>query len=247
MVEEVVDWRRRRTGDPCMILAHRGGTGSWRENTTEAFSKALSLGADGVELDVRRTADGRIVVHHDPEIAGVGLIHTLSARELPEWVPGLDQALEACAGAVVNVEVKNSPLEPGFDPEETVASEVAAAVEATSPRADGGPRRVIVSSFWPASLVAVRRRCASVATGLLVHPSLEAAAAADQALQMGCVSLHLFHSQVTPALVTTVHGRGLAAAAWTVNEAADLAAMDGAAVDIVITDRVAGARAALGR
>src|SRR5471032_1443931 len=113
MVEEVDGWPRRRGTDPVMLLAHRGGRGPWRENTLEAFAGALRLGADGVELDVRRTSDGRLVVHHDAEITGVGAIHSLRASELPPWVPGLDEALATCAGATVNVEVKNAPVEPG--------------------------------------------------------------------------------------------------------------------------------------
>ena len=58
------------------------------ENTLEAFVRARRLGADGVELDVRRTADGALVVHHDPEIAGVGAGRTSwPPAELPAWVP----------------------------------------------------------------------------------------------------------------------------------------------------------------
>src|ERR1700689_4167004 len=136
-----------------MVLAHRGGDGPWRENSLEAFAGALEAGADGVEPDARRTADGRLVVHHDAEIAGLGPLHSLKADQLPAWLPGLDQALAGCAGAVVNVEIKNTPLEPGFDPQETLAVGVGAAVRPATP----GPARVIVSSFWPANLQAVRQ------------------------------------------------------------------------------------------
>ena len=98
MVDEVVRWPRRADDDaPVLVLAHRGGEGPWRENTLAAFAGALAGGADGVELDVRRTADGRLVIHHDAEIEGVGAIHGLRAEELPDWVPGLDEALAASA------------------------------------------------------------------------------------------------------------------------------------------------------
>jgi glycerophosphoryl diester phosphodiesterase len=245
MIEEGVRWPRRRAGEPVTLLAHRGGMGPWRENTLEAFVGALSLGADGVELDVRRSADGRLVVHHDAEIAGVGPVHALTARQLPSWVPGLDEALAACAGAVVNVEIKNSPLEAGFDPVETVAAEVVRTLAAPpGPRA---PAHVIVSSFWPESLAAVRVAGPEVATGLLVHPSLDAVEAFGQARELGCVALHPFHSQATGALVARVHDGGLGVAVWTVNDAEDLAAAAAAGVDVVISDRVAEARTALGR
>src|SRR5262245_27865170 len=48
------------------IIAHRGASREAPENTLAAFARALELGADGIELDVHRTADGAIVVHHDP-------------------------------------------------------------------------------------------------------------------------------------------------------------------------------------
>src|SRR5580658_2392570 len=112
MVDEVGSWLRRRENGPVALLAHRGGTGPWRENTLEALAGALQLGADGVELDVRRTSDGRLVVVHDAEIPGTGAVHDRRADELPAWVPGLEEALETCAGAIVNVEVKNAPVEP---------------------------------------------------------------------------------------------------------------------------------------
>ena len=80
-------WPRRHPDGPVMVLAHRGGAGPWRENSLEAFSVALALGADGVELDVRRSADGELVVHHDAEVPGSGLIHERRRDQLPAWVP----------------------------------------------------------------------------------------------------------------------------------------------------------------
>ncbi|HEY7946216.1 MAG TPA: glycerophosphodiester phosphodiesterase [Acidimicrobiales bacterium] len=245
MIEETSGWPRRGPHDPVLLLAHRGGSGPWRENTLEAFAGGLRLGADGVELDVRRTSDGVLVVHHDAEIDGVGAIHTLPARALPRWVPRLDQALAACAGAVVNVEIKNAPVEPGFNPGEAVAAEVAADLAGRAGHRDGSPAHVIVSSFWPASLVTVHEVAPGIPIGLLVHPALDATEAARQATDMGCRALHPFHAQASPALVELVHGLGMAVSVWTVNEPADLAAVAAAGVDVVISDRVTDARASL--
>jgi glycerophosphoryl diester phosphodiesterase len=248
MVNEVgTHWPRRGDDQPLTLLAHRGGTGPWRENTLDAFAGALRLGADGVELDVRRTADGRLVVHHDVEIAGLGAIHDLRAGQLPDWVPGLDEALDTCAGAAVNVEIKNAPVEPGFDPHETVAAEVTAALAASGGGRGRSPEHLIVSSFWPATLAAVRASGSEVATGLLVHPSLDAALAAEQAVALGCVALHPFHSRATAALVGLVHGLGMSVVVWTVNEPPEVVAVAAAGVDVVISDRVSDSLAALGR
>jgi glycerophosphoryl diester phosphodiesterase len=248
MEEVPCRWPRRMKDEPIGVLAHRGGTGPWRENTLEAFAGALGLGADGVELDVRRTADGRLVVHHDPEIVGTGVIRRLEASELPDWVPGLDEALAVCAGSIVNVEIKNSPIEAGSDPPEIVAAEVVSTLSGAGIGDGGkGPAHVIVSSFWPANLAAVRTVDPQVATGLLVHPSLDASEAAREAEALGCGALNPFHSQVTPALVDLVHRSAMALVVWTVNEPDDLATMVAAGVDAVISDRVTEARRALGR
>ena len=115
---------------PLFVLAHRGGRGpsaaGVRENSLAAFHQAMREGADGVELDVRRTADGELVVVHDTEIPGVGPVHSARTGDLPGWLPTLAAALDACGDAIVDIEVKNAPTEPGFDPEQRVAREVVA-------------------------------------------------------------------------------------------------------------------------
>jgi glycerophosphoryl diester phosphodiesterase len=227
------------------VLAHRGGAGPWRENTLEAFAGAVRLGADGVELDVRRSADGRLVVHHDAVVPGCGPVHATAACDLPPWVPGLDEALAVCAGVTVNVEIKNSPGDPGYDPDEAVAGTVVVAI--TSALAHPPPAHLIVSSFSPFTLAAVRGVGPEVPRGLLVHPSIEATTAADRAAELECAALHPFFAQVTPALVAVAHDRGMGVMAWTVNEPQDLVAMAEAGVDGVISDRVPEALRALGR
>ena len=62
--------RRSSAGDPSrqgriQVIGHRGAAGLAPENTLAAFEKALALGVDGLEMDVRLTADGEVVVHHD--------------------------------------------------------------------------------------------------------------------------------------------------------------------------------------
>ena len=64
------------------------------------------------------TSDGALAVHHDPAVPGVGPLAELAAADLPPSVPLLGAALDACAGMVVNIEIKNLPGEPGFDPED---------------------------------------------------------------------------------------------------------------------------------
>lgn len=222
------------------VQAHRGSPDPERgvgENTVAAFERARRLGADGVELDVRLTADGTLAVHHDPVIAGVGPVHELAAADLPAHVPLLAEALETCAGMRVNIEVKNLPIEPAFDPSDRCAREVVTLVGAAGLEAS-----VIVSSFWGDALAAVREADADLATGLLVVPAFDVATAVSAAIDLGCAAIHLPIGLVTPATVAAAHDAGLAVAAWTV---ADRAVLDGvlaAGVDTVVTDDVAMAR-----
>jgi glycerophosphoryl diester phosphodiesterase len=240
------DWRRH-PGEAPRVLAHRGGRGPWNENSLEAFSGALSAGADGVELDVRRSADGELVVHHDAEIPGAGLIHKLRRHQLPEWVPTLGGALVTCAGALVNVEIKNIPVDPGYDPGNRVSADVAAVLADAGAGGPLRPSHVMVSSFWPGALAAVAHAGGTAALGLLVHPSLDLLSALDIAVDLGCVAVNPHHSQVNAELVGRAHALDLAVVTWTVNTPDELDSVVDAGADVVITDSVADTVAHLGR
>jgi len=225
------------------VQAHRGSPdpdSGIRENTLEAFARARALGADGVELDVRLTADGGLAVHHDPVIEGVGAIHQLATADLPSHVPLLADALLACAGMIVNIEVKNLPTEPGFDPAERCATDVVDLVEEL-----GAQESVIVSSFWPGALATVRASGSGLRTGLLVISSSDPASAVVGAAELGCAAVHLPVVLVTPAAVTGAHDAGLAVAAWTVIDRTSLVSVVAAGVDTIVTDDVVIAREVL--
>jgi len=225
------------------VHAHRGSpdpaTGI-AENTVEAFLRAGRLGADGVELDVRLTADGALAVHHDPELPGLGPVAGLRVRDLPDHVPLLGAALDACGELTVNIEIKNLPTEPGHDPDERAAHLVAGLLTET-----GREHRVVVSSFWPGSLDALRSAAPTVPVGLLVATWFDPVDALARATTAGYQAIHLHESLVGAALVEEAHRTGLSVAAWTVNGAGPVRAAAAAGVDTVITDDVASALGAL--
>jgi glycerophosphoryl diester phosphodiesterase len=228
---------------PVGVYAHRGspdpatGTG---ENTLLAFERAGRLGADGVELDVRLTADGAMAVCHDAVVVGVGPIAEAQSAKLPGHVPLLPAALDACRGMTVNIEIKNLPGEPAFDPGERLAHGVAELVG----EAGRGPS-VIVSSFWPGTLQALEEY-PDVPTGFLVTgwPDPEACVAA--AAGLGCRAVHPHLTMLSTRLVHEAHAAGLAVATWTANDRAALLAAKSAGVDTVITDDVSLARSVVG-
>ncbi len=88
------------------VSAHRGGTERAAPATWEAYQDALASGAEYVEFDVRRTADGALVVHHDARVGGTGpLLSTLTRAELDARaghpVPLVDDVMELIAGRLV--------------------------------------------------------------------------------------------------------------------------------------------------
>lgn len=104
-----------RSGKP-RILAHRGASGVQVENSLAAFREAIRLGADGVELDVHSSADGELIVHHDPELPGLGAIPNAKSGAIRalrlsngEPIPTLSEALAVLAGMEVWIELKTLP------------------------------------------------------------------------------------------------------------------------------------------
>src|SRR5207249_2923525 len=107
------------------VVAHRGASATYPENTLESFEGAVESGADVVELDVRMTADGALVILHDADLSiatdGTGFVHERTLQEVKRLdagvrlgrraeVPTLEEVLTALSGRVgVNLEIKNLP------------------------------------------------------------------------------------------------------------------------------------------
>jgi glycerophosphoryl diester phosphodiesterase len=215
------------------VFAHRGATEGFTENTLEAFAEAKRLGADGVELDVRLTADGALAVHHDPLVPGLGPLAALTVPELPGHIPLLIDALAVCEGMVVNVEIKNEPGQPGHDPRETVAALTAAAIAEV-----GWVDRVIVSSFQASTLRAVQVADGRLPLGVLWPFLTDVEAGLDLAVAEGWSAVHPFVPDATPKLVEQAQAAGLAVNVWTVNGRQDLSMLVELGVEAVITDRL---------
>jgi glycerophosphoryl diester phosphodiesterase len=208
----------------------------------------VALGADGVELDVRRAADGALVLHHDPEVGGGDRIAGATAAGLrashPE-IPTLAEALDECAGVLVNVEIKNLPWESDFDPDERTADAVVELLEAR-----GGRDDVLVSSFHLATIDRVRATGTNVPTGLLTIGRANLPLLLDLAAERGHAAIHPDRRAVSrrhaESVVADAHERGLQVNVWTVNAAATITRLADAGVDGLITDVPDVARRALG-
>jgi len=194
-----------------LIIAHRGASRAEPENTLAAFRRAARDGADGVELDVRRTADDCLVVHHDAALGDGRVVRATPSTDLPVSVPGLSAALDACDGMFVNIEIKNDPDEPDFDPTEWIAHRVAAELASR-----GTGRRWLISSFRSETLAVYRRLVPSVATAWLIDRPTDTAI--ERAAVEGHVAIHPRATLVTFDSVRAAHATGLAVNTWTCDD-----------------------------
>lgn len=222
-----------------LVIAHRGASLTRPENSIEAFQEARRLGADMVELDVRRTADGVLVVHHDPAVAGSGPLATLRDEAVHGEIPRLDDAIAACLPAAVNIEIKNDPDEPDWDETRSVAAAVAAFVAGR-----GIHDRVLVSSFDVASVDRVREVDPAIPTAML---TMNSDGAVEECVRHGHGALHPFFALATPAFVEEAHAAGLAVNVWTVDSAELMCELVAMGVDGIFTNDPELALRTLGR
>lgn len=226
--------------DRPLIFAHRGVSVEFPENTLEAFAAAAQRGADGVELDVHRSADGEFVVHHDAHLSDGRAIIELDRAALPASVPTLAESLEACAGIDVNIEIKNIPGEPDFDESGLVAAGVVDLV-----RHMDLVDRVIVSSFNYDDIAEVRSLDADVATGWLVLGTEHLDVLLDHVVTDRHTALHPPAAATSPEVIAAAHHRGVLVNTWTVDDPVRIVELADAGVDAVITNDPATARSAL--
>lgn len=220
--------RGNRTLTRPQVYAHRGASRHQRENSVEAFLSAAELGADGIELDVRRTLNGQLVVHHDSYAEDV-LIERSHRRDLPGYIPDLGAALDACNGLRVNIEIKiDSPDGSEYS---HLARELARYLRSRAEPIN----RWIVSSFDHVVVDQIRELFPQLPTGLLFGRGswLEVM---RQAVANGHSAIHPHESIIDDRVVRTAHAAGVEVNAWTVNDverALELAALG---IDGLITD-----------
>ncbi|MDD2521837.1 MAG: glycerophosphodiester phosphodiesterase family protein [Anaerolineaceae bacterium] len=238
-----------------LIFAHRGASALAPENTMAAFRLAHELGADGIELDVMLSADGKMVVIHDHAVDrttnGQGKVRQMTWEQLKtldagikfdarfngEPLPLLEQVFEELGGQIlINVELKNDAT-PGDQLTETVIDLI---------RRTGLQDAIILSSFVARNLLKAERLEPSVERGLLTRPHLLGAPFRGWlGKHYHYNALHPFFKDVTPRLVRRLHAENKKVNVWTVDKPADLLRMKELGVDSVICNDPAHARKVL--
>jgi glycerophosphoryl diester phosphodiesterase len=212
-------------------VGHRGARAYEPENTLSSFKKAMELGVDAVELDVRKTKDGQFVVIHDADVKrttnGKGLVSELTLKEIQslstekgEKIPTLEEAL-GCLGKKVRVfiELKETGIE----------EQVLAVVNKKALK-----KSVVIVSFLEDALHKIRELDAEVETGLIYAKHKNPLKAA---LELKAQWLLAFYRFTHTANVQKAHENGLKVIVWTVNTPEEVAEMVKKGVDGVSSDK----------
>jgi glycerophosphoryl diester phosphodiesterase len=212
-------------------IGHRGARAYEPENTLLSYKKALELGVDAVELDVRRTKDGELVVIHDPEVDrttdGKGLVSDLTLKQVKQFktekdqrIPTLEEALDFLDRKVkVLVELK----ETGYE------DKVLRLVQSKASESN-----VIIVSFHEEALRKVRELSEQVETGLIYARHKNPVKAASDLKANYLLPLYRFtHS----ADVQKAHQNGLKVIVWTINKPEEVAEYGKKGVDGITSDR----------
>ena len=255
---------------PPFVIAHRGGAGLWPENTLYAFQRAAAMGVDILETDMHSTADGALVLIHDPTVDrttnGSGRVNHLTLSQLKAldagyyWsedggssfpfrgqgitVPMLEEVFSAFRAIRINIDIKQA--------RPSVAERFCRLILDF-----GMVDRVMVASFNSSILRQFRRLCPAVATSagrsevrLFYALSLLSPRAAF--LPAGCYALQVPVSRkglrvITRRFLSSARLRNLQVHAWTVNSGPEMEWLLRLGVDGIVTDYPDRLLALLGR
>jgi glycerophosphoryl diester phosphodiesterase len=241
-----------------VIAAHRGGEGQWPSNTLYAFQRALELGVDMLELDIQATADGALVVRHDPVVDtttdGAGRICDLTLAQIKSldagatWtadggqtypfrglgitIPTLEEVFQAFPRALSSIDIK---------PDDPAVIDILS----QTLRANNKLEQVVVGSFHDPQLRRFRRLCPQVDTiagvaetrafFLLSRTGLSRLYRSPTKVFMIPEYIGRLHL-ITPGFIRDAHVQGIYIHVWTVNDEEDMRRLIDWGVDGIITD-----------
>lgn len=228
------------------VFAHRGARRVAPENTLPAFEQALAMGVAGIEFDVHRSADGRLVVIHDFSVEkttdGHGLVAAMSAAALRQLdagshfdasfagvqIPFLEEVLDLVGDRCqLNIEIKS------MDPYANDASDDVAAII----RARNLYDQVIVSSFNPITLIKMRHLDRKIALGMLYDGKMPAFLRMIWAGPPICPEAqHPHHALIDAAFMAWARTLPAAVNTWTVNDVTEARRLAELGVDAIMTD-----------
>ena len=250
-------------GKEFQIIAHKGASGVAPENTMAAFQKALELGVDQIELDVRHTSDEEIIVFHDQRLDRIakdtlgnrvtGDVHDYTLEEIQQFdvgswfdskfadqrIPTLKEVLDLIDGQCkVLIEVKHMDHPHYHDFAEKLVEVIH--------EERNGPEWIILQSYEDVYLEEVHELDSLIQTKALVVGEDSAPLIAfyiETRVHLGRAkednrlsALNPDWTTLSPRRIFRMHARGYDVYAYPVNEREDMIKMLNAGVDGIITD-----------
>ncbi|HHD2751951.1 TPA: glycerophosphodiester phosphodiesterase [Clostridium perfringens] len=226
------------------VFAHRGFSGKYPENTLLAFKEALNFDIYGIELDIHKSKDGKLVVIHDEDIKrtfnGKGEVKDYTFKELREFncnkegfkeneackIPLLEEVFDLIKDKdiVLNIEIKNDIID-----YENIEKEVLDLINKYDCFS-----KILISSFNHEALKKFKALKDDVRLGVLYEE--EIANIIEYAKELGAYAIHPAKSLVTEELVKNAHEVGIKVNVYTVNEEADIEKLKNYGVDAIFTD-----------
>ena len=240
-----------------IILAHRGDLTHAPENTLPSFQQAIQKGADGVELDVKLTSDGHVIVIHDPTVDrttdGKGRVASFTLEAIRKFdaglwfdekfrgtkVPMLEEVFETVGrDKLINIELTNYST-----PRDGLVLKVCELI-----KKHNNQKQIIFSSFFPANLKIAMQTLPEVPRGLLAMPGVIGLWACSFGFMFGeYQALHPHISSVDKQQVQRVHRIHRRVHVWTANTPEEINQLKEWGVDGIFTDDPQTAVRALGR
>ena len=207
-------------------IGHRGAKGHLPENTLASFEKAIDLGVDMIELDVRLSFDKVPMVLHDETIdrttSKTGLVTDYNTKELQQLgIPTLRDVLELVDNRCeINVELKT------FSATQPVLDLIA--------KSTFDQNTILISSFDWNALQEVRFHDEEIRIGVLTETDLELALAFAKFIK--AEAIHPYYHLLTAENVQKIKEKGFKVFPWTINEPEDITFVQSLEVDGIITD-----------
>ena len=227
------------------VIAHRGWSGKYPENTMLAFRSAVDAGCDGIELDVHLSRDGEVMIIHDEKLLRTtglsGLVSDFTRAELERMnagktkddkfgytpIPSLEEYLDYVSGYPVftNIELKTAPT---YYP--SIEEKTLKLVESFNCQG-----KVFFSSFNWLSLMKIKMLEPSYRCGTLIEtPRIN-----NIGYQLGDIGFECYHPKfnlIDQSAVDECHRHGVEVNVWTVNEESDMLKCKSWGVDGLITN-----------
>jgi glycerophosphoryl diester phosphodiesterase len=204
-----------------LSLGHRGAA-ELTENTIPSFEKAIEQGADGIELDVRRTADEQLVVVHPP-VVGRHAVQSSTYEQVRKLRKGFevpllkDVLVQFGKKAILDIEFKT----PGFEAE---------AIELIHKH--GNPAKTIITAFDTGTLTKVHDLSPELELGYIYNRTQDEESRHNAPIDYVIPQFKLASRE----LISEVHEEELKVLAWTVNEESEMKRLLDLGVDGIITD-----------